>query len=41
VVARRKAVDLGEMGTTSLADMVAEFVPELWMREGRVPEAEV
>lgn len=28
-VARKEAVDSGEMGTTSLEDMVAEFAPEL------------
>lgn len=28
-VPRKAAVDRGEMGTTSLADMIAEFAPEL------------
>lgn len=28
-VARKEAIDRGEMGTTSLADMIAEFAPEL------------
>lgn len=28
-VARKEAVDSGEMGTTSLEDMIAEFAPEL------------
>jgi prevent-host-death family protein len=28
-VARKAAVDSGEMGTTSLDDMIAEFAPEL------------
>jgi len=28
-LARREAIDRGEMGTTSLADMIAEFAPEL------------
>jgi len=27
--ARKEAIDRGEMGTTSLADMIAEFAPEL------------
>lgn len=26
---RKEAVDQGEMGTTSLADMIAEFAPDL------------
>jgi prevent-host-death family protein len=32
-VARKNAVDRGEMGTTSLADMIAEFAPELAAEE--------
>ena len=28
-IARKEAVDRGEMGTTSLDDMIAEFAPEL------------
>jgi prevent-host-death family protein len=32
-VARKEAVDSGEMGTTSLEDMMAEFAPELLARE--------
>jgi prevent-host-death family protein len=28
-VGRKTAVDRGEMGTTTLADMIAEFAPEL------------
>lgn len=32
-VARKEAIDRGEMGTTSLADMIAEFAPELGGRE--------
>jgi prevent-host-death family protein len=32
-VARKEAVDRGEMGTTSLEDMIAEFAPELRSRE--------
>jgi prevent-host-death family protein len=31
-VARKEAVDRGEMGTTSLEDMIAEFAPELRSR---------
>jgi prevent-host-death family protein len=33
-VARKEAIDRGEMGTTSLADMIAEFAPELQERIG-------
>ncbi len=32
-VARKEAIDRGEMGTTSLDDMIAEFAPELLPRE--------
>lgn len=32
-VARKGAVDSGEMGTTSLEDMIAEFAPELQSSE--------
>jgi prevent-host-death family protein len=32
-VTRKEAVDRGEMGTVSLADMIAEFAPELAVGE--------
>jgi prevent-host-death family protein len=32
-VARKNAIDRGEMGTTSLEDMIADFAPELQSRE--------
>jgi prevent-host-death family protein len=40
-VPRKQAVDRGEMGTTSLEDMIAEFAPEFVSREElrrRIPE---
>lgn len=33
-VPRHEAIARGEMGTTSLADMIAEFAPELREQEG-------
>lgn len=32
-MARKEAVDRGEMGTTTLEDMIAEFAPELQTRD--------
>lgn len=32
-VSRKEAIDSGEIGTTSLADMIAEFAPQLEARE--------
>lgn len=32
-MARKEAVDRGDMGTTSLEDMIAEFAPELQQHE--------
>jgi PHD/YefM family antitoxin component YafN of YafNO toxin-antitoxin module len=38
-LARKAAIDRGEMGTTSLDDMIAEFAPELRRAAGETASA--